>query len=148
MQERRAAGIVEALRKRLQVGARVLRESIWQVIPHHGNWSLRHRPRPVLATSFQRTSSSDRRVEFDSRPHRRVEGCRQGARDVLSSGRCPSGEGNGAVMLTGAQTYFGRTTELVQQAQPKLHIEAVVGKVVRWLFVSSARCLAWSSRCH
>jgi magnesium-transporting ATPase (P-type) len=38
-------------------------------------------------------------------------------------------------MLTGAKTYFGRTTELVQQARPKLHIEAVVSKVVRWLFV-------------
>jgi H+-transporting ATPase len=38
-------------------------------------------------------------------------------------------------MLTGAKTYFGRTTELVQQARPKLHIEAVVAKVVRWLFV-------------
>jgi H+-transporting ATPase len=33
MQERRAAGVVETLRKRLQVSARVLRESIWQVIP-------------------------------------------------------------------------------------------------------------------
>ena len=38
-------------------------------------------------------------------------------------------------MLTGAKTYFGRTTELVQKARPKLHIEAVVAKVVRWLFV-------------
>ncbi len=38
------------------------------------------------------------------------------------------------VILTGAQTYFGRTTELVQEARPKLHIEAVVAKVVRWLF--------------
>jgi H+-transporting ATPase len=38
-------------------------------------------------------------------------------------------------MLTGAKTYFGRTTELVQEARPKLHIEAVVSKVVRWLFV-------------
>ncbi len=45
------------------------------------------------------------------------------------------GEGNGVVMLTGAKTYFGRTTELVQQARPKLHIEAVVARVVRWLFV-------------
>src|SRR5207342_2493902 len=34
-----------------------------------------------------------------------------------------------------AETYFGRTTELVQQARPKLHIEAVVAKVVRWLLV-------------
>jgi len=37
--------------------------------------------------------------------------------------------------VTGAQTYFGRTTELVQMARPKLHIEAVVAKVVRRLFV-------------
>ena len=33
MQERRAAGVVEALRKRLQVNARVRRDSNWQVIP-------------------------------------------------------------------------------------------------------------------
>ena len=33
------------------------------------------------------------------------------------------------------RTYFGRTTELVQSARPKLHIEDVVARVVRWLFV-------------
>ena len=37
---------------------------------------------------------------------------------------------------------FGRTTELVQQARPKLHIEAVVAKVVRWLFVIVGALLA------
>jgi magnesium-transporting ATPase (P-type) len=38
-------------------------------------------------------------------------------------------------MLTGKGTLFGRTTELVQSAQPKLHIEAVVARLVRWLFI-------------
>jgi len=33
MQERRAAGVVGALRRRLQVNARVRRDSNWQVIP-------------------------------------------------------------------------------------------------------------------
>jgi P-type E1-E2 ATPase len=33
MQERRAAGVVETLRKRLQVNARVLRDASWQVFP-------------------------------------------------------------------------------------------------------------------
>src|ERR1019366_4736846 len=33
MQERGAAGVVEALRRRLQVSARVRRDSKWQVIP-------------------------------------------------------------------------------------------------------------------
>jgi len=44
-------------------------------------------------------------------------------------------------MLTGAKTYFGRTTELVQLARPKLHIEAVVAKLVRWLFLAVAALL-------
>jgi E1-E2 ATPase len=56
--------------------------------------------------------------------------------EVLSSGSVVRrGESNGVVMLTGAKTYFGRTTQLVQEARPKLHIEAVVAKIVRWLFV-------------
>ena len=33
MQEHRAAGVVETLRRRLQVSARVRRDSSWQVIP-------------------------------------------------------------------------------------------------------------------
>jgi magnesium-transporting ATPase (P-type) len=33
VQERRAAGVVETLRRRLQVNARVLRDATWQVIP-------------------------------------------------------------------------------------------------------------------
>ena len=32
-QERRAAGVMETLRRRLQVGARVLRDANWQVVP-------------------------------------------------------------------------------------------------------------------
>src|SRR5450756_1907154 len=45
MQEHRAAGVVETLRRRLQVSARVRREASWQVIP-------------ARATSFPRMSSS------------------------------------------------------------------------------------------
>jgi H+-transporting ATPase len=56
--------------------------------------------------------------------------------EVLASGSVARrGEGNGVVILTGAKTYFGRTTELVQQARPTLHIEAVVAKVVRRLLI-------------
>ena len=56
--------------------------------------------------------------------------------EVLSSGSIVRrGEGNGVVLLTGAKTYFGRTTQLVQSARPELHIEAVISKLVRWLFV-------------
>ncbi len=136
-QEHRAAGVVEALRRRLQVNARVRRESSWQVIPARelvpGD-IVRVRPGDIIpadvklltgALTVDQSALTGESKDADKAP---------GA--VLSSGSVVRrGEGNGVVILTGAKTYFGRTTELVQQAQPKLHIEAVVTKVVRWLFV-------------
>ena len=137
MQEHRAAGVVEALRRRLQVSARVLREASWQVIPARDlvpGDIVRVRPGDIIpadvklltgALSIDQSALTGESKDADKAPG-----------DVLSSGSVVRrGEGNGVVMLTGAQTYFGRTTELVQEARPKLHIEAVVTKVVRWLFV-------------
>jgi plasma-membrane proton-efflux P-type ATPase len=137
MQESRAAGVVAALRKRLQVNARVRRDSNWQVVPARelvpGD-IVRVRPGDIVpadvklltgALSVDQSALTGESKDADKKPG-----------DVLSSGSVVRrGEGNGVVMLTGAKTYFGRTTQLVQEARPKLHIEAVVAKVVRWLFV-------------
>jgi plasma-membrane proton-efflux P-type ATPase len=137
MQEHRAAGVVETLRRRLQVSARVRREANWQVIPARelvpGD-IVRVRPGDIIpadvtlltgALSVDQSALTGESKDADKAPG-----------DVLSSGSVVRrGEGNGVVVLTGAKTYFGRTTELVQEARPKLHIEAVVTKVVRWLFV-------------
>jgi H+-transporting ATPase len=137
MQEHRAAGVVETLRRRLQVSARVRREASWQVVPARelvpGD-IVRVRPGDIIpadvkvltgALAVDQSALTGESKDVD-----------KAAGGVLSSGSVVRrGEGNGVVMLTGAKTYFGRTTELVQQARPKLHIEAVVSKVVRWLFV-------------
>lgn len=137
MQEQRAAGVVEALRQRLQVSARVLRDTAWRLIPSRelvpGD-IVRLRTGDIIpadiklltdALSVDQSALTGESLDVDKSPG-----------EVLSSGSIVRrGEGNGVVMLTGAKTYFGRTTELVQNARPKLHIEAVVTKVVRWLFV-------------
>ena len=137
MQERRAAGVVDTLRKRLQVNARVRRDSSWQVIAARelvpGD-IVRVRPGDIIpadvkllsgAMTIDQSALTGESKDADKAPS-----------EVLSSGSVVRrGEGNGVVMLTGAKTYFGRTTQLVQEARPKLHIEAVVAKVVRWLFV-------------
>ena len=136
-QEQRAAGVVKALQKRLQVNTRVLRDSKWQVITARelvpGD-IIRVRSGDIIpadvklltgAMSLDQSALTGESKESDKAPG-----------EVLSSGSIVRrGEGNGVVILTGAKTYFGRTTELVQQAHPKLHIEAVVTKIVRWLFV-------------
>ena len=137
MQERRAAGVIETLRRRLQVSARVLRNASWQVVPARelvpGD-IVRVRPGDIIPAdvkvltgtiSVDQSALTGESADVDKPPG-----------GVLSSGSIVRrGEGNGVVMLTGANTYFGRTTQLVQTASPKLHIEAVVSKVVRWLFV-------------
>jgi H+-transporting ATPase len=137
IQERRAEGVVEALRLRLHISSRVLRGALWRVIPARelvpGD-IVRVRPGDVVpadiklmdgALSVDQSALTGESMEAD-----KAQG------DVLSSGSIVRrGEGDGVVMLTGAKTFFGRTTELVQQARPKLHIETVVAKVVRRLFV-------------
>jgi H+-transporting ATPase len=137
LQEHRAAGVVEALRRRLQVGARVLRDASWQVLPARelvpGD-IVRLRSGDIVPADIQLLSGAltvdQSALTGESKDADKAPG------EVLSSGSVVRrGEGNGVVLLIGAKTYFGRTTELVQQARPKLHIEAVVAKVVRWLFV-------------
>ena len=137
MQEHRAAGVIDTLRRRLQVNARVLRDKIWQVLPARDlvpGDVIRVRSGDIIPADVKLLTGSvsvdQSALTGESNDVEKVAG------DVLSSGSViRRGEGNGVVLLTGAQTYFGRTTELVQKARPKLHIEAVVAKVVRWLFV-------------
>jgi H+-transporting ATPase len=137
MQESRAAGVVEALRKRLQVNARVRRDSNWQVIPARelvpGD-IVRVRPGDIIPADVKLLTGAltvdQSALTGESKDADKAPG------ETLSSGSVVRrGEGNGVVMLTGEKTYFGRTTQLVQEARPKLHIEAVVAKLVRWLFV-------------
>jgi H+-transporting ATPase len=143
-QEHRAAGVVETLRRRLQVGTRVLRDAKWQSIPARelvpGD-IVRVRPGDIVPADMKLLTGSlsvdQSALTGESMDVAIAPG------SVLSSGSVVrQGEGNGVVMLTGKDTYFGRTTELVQEARPKLHIEAVVAKLVRWLFVIVGALLA------
>jgi plasma-membrane proton-efflux P-type ATPase len=137
MQERRAAGVVETLRRRLQVGARVLRDAKWQVVTARelvpGD-IVRVRPGDVIPADVKLLTGSltvdQSALTGESKDSDKAPGA------ALSSGSVVRrGEGNGVVMLTGARTFFGRTTELVREARPRLHIDAVMAKVVRWLFL-------------
>jgi plasma-membrane proton-efflux P-type ATPase len=137
LQEQRAAGVVATLRRRLQVSARVLREKDWQVVPARelvpGD-IVRVRPGDIIPADVKLitgTATIDQSaLTGESKDADKAPG------DMLSSGSVVrSGEGDAVVLLTGARTYFGRTTDLVQKAHPKLHIDAVMSKVVRWLFL-------------
>lgn len=105
MQEHRAAGVVEALRKRLQVSARVRRESNWQVIPARelvpGD-IVRVRPGDLVPADVKlltgALSIDESALTGESKDADKAPG------GVLSSGSIVRrGEGNGVVMLTGGE---------------------------------------------
>jgi H+-transporting ATPase len=137
LQERRAAGVVEALRRRVQIRARVLRDSAWSIIPARelvpGD-IMRLRSGDIVPADIRclvgNASIDQSALTGESQDAEKAQG------DVLPSGSVVRrGECTGVVTLTGSATSLGRTTELVQQARPALHIETVVDGVVRWLFL-------------
>ena len=137
MQEQRASSVVETLRRRLQISARVLRDSSWRIIASRelvpGD-VVRLRSGDIIPADLRILSGA--LVIDQSALTGESLTVDKSAGDMISSGSIiRQGEGNAVVILTGNRTLFGRTTELVQLAQPKLHIEAVVARLVRWLFM-------------
>jgi len=137
VEEQRASSVVEALKQKLQVTARVLRDGTWRNLP----------ARELVPGDILRTRSGDfvpadvklteGELEVDQSAltgeslvvEKKPDG-------VLYSGSVVKrGEANGIVISTGVKTYFGRTAQLVQLARPKLHLEEVISNVVRWLLV-------------
>lgn len=136
LQEQRASAAVAALRRRLQISGRVLRDGVWQTIP----------ARELVRGDVMRIRAGD----FVPADAQILEGAAQAdqstltgetqavdktTNDTLYSGSIVrQGEVTAIATATGVRTYFGRTTELVEQARPKLHVEDVVSRVVKWLF--------------
>ena len=136
-QERRSSAVVDALRSRLQIDARVLRDADWQLISARDlvpGDIVRVRSGDIVPADV-RLVSGELSVDQSALTGESADVARSAGEVAASGSLVRRGEGTGVVILTGAHTFFGRTTELVQQARPKLHIEAVVAAVVRWLFL-------------
>ena len=136
-QEQRASTAVTALRSKLQVTARVLRDKGWRAVP----------ARELVTGDVVRVRSGDfvpaDMQLFDGVLHidqsaltgesNEVE--RTTDEVVYAGSTVRDGEATGVVTATGASTYFGRTTQLVQGARPKLHVEQVTSRIVMGLLI-------------
>ncbi len=136
-EEQKASSAVEALQEKLRVSARTLRDEEWKTLPS----------RELVPGDIVRVRAGD----FVPADVKVVDGTlevdqsaltgesaiiEKKTDDLLYSGSIiKRGESTGIVVLTGTRTYFGRTTQLVQIAKPKMHIETVISNVVRWLLI-------------
>ena len=144
IQEERANAALELLKQKLSINARVRRDRQWLVIPARelvpGD-VIRLRAGDFVPADVKVVNGS---VEVDQSS---LTGeslmIEKTANDVVLAGATVKrGEVTGYVAATGAKTYLGRTVELVQLSKPKLHMEEVTSKVVRWLLIMVCSLLA------
>ena len=137
LQERSASTALAALRSRLRVTSRVLRDAHWSVAAARDlvvGDVVRVRVGDFIPADAQ-VIDGDIRVDQSTLTGESQEVARTTDDRLYSGSTVRRGEATAVVVATGTETYFGRTTELVAGARPKLHVEEVVARVVRWLFV-------------
>ena len=143
-EEQRASHAVDALRKNLQVNTRVLRDGVWKVLSARelvpGD-IIRLRPGDFVPADVK-IIANELAVDQSALTGESIVTEKRADDSVYSGSIVRQGEANGVVILTGIRTYYGRTTELVQLARPKLHIEQVVSRVVRVLLIVVGALLA------
>jgi len=143
-QEGRTAAAVAMLRRRLQVGARVLRDGAWGTLPARElvRGDVVRLRRGDIIPADVRLTEGELALDQSALTGESAEvAC--GTGDTAHSGALVRrGECSAEVLATGTRTLFGRTTELVALARPKLHFEEVVARMVRWLFLVVGALLA------
>ncbi len=137
-QEQKASNAVEALRRRLQVNARILRDGRWHVLSAKelvAGDIVRVRAGDFVPADVKMVEEAEVDVDQSALTGESMTVERK-VDDLLFSGTIVKrGETNAVVVATGINTYFGKTTELLQIARPKLHMEEITSNVVRWLLV-------------
>jgi len=144
IQEERANSALELLKEKLRINARVKRDGNWTLIPARelvpGD-VIRLRAGDFIPADVRMAEGS---AEVDqSSLTGESQMVEKKTNEILYSGSIlRRGEITGVVASTGTKTYFGRTVELVQVAKPKLHMEEVTSRVVRWLVIIVSSFLA------
>ena len=136
-EEQKASATVETLKNKLQVDARTLRDGAWMVIPARelvpGD-VVRVRAGDFIPADFK-IASGDLTIDQSALTGESLAVDKKAEELLYSGSVIKRGEATGVIVQTGVATYYGKTTQLIRMARPKLHMEEVVTKLVRWLLM-------------
>lgn len=145
-EEQRANRALEILKSKLQVQARVLRDGQWKLIPAAllvpGD-IVRVRAGDFVPADVK-IIHGEVEVDQSALTGESLSVYRRENETIFSGSIIRRGEATGIVILTGQNTYFGKTVELVKIAKPRLRVEQVVAKIVFWMMVIVAVLLVIS----
>jgi H+-transporting ATPase len=144
-QENKASNAIELLKKRLALRATVLRDKRWVDLP-----AAELVPGDVARLRLGNIVPADARLldgdyllvdqsalTGESLPVEKRRGDLAYASSIVRQG-----EMNSVVVATGMQTYFGRTTKLVEEADTRSHFQKAIVKIGDYLIVIAALLVA------
>ncbi len=136
-QEHKAQGALNALKKRLHITARVCRDGQWSTIAARDlvPGDLVHVRVGDIVAADMILADGQILVDQSALTGESMPVDRGAPATVYSASIVRRGEASGTVTATGAQSYFGKTAELVRSAGSKSHLEELVLSIVRYLVV-------------
>lgn len=135
-EERQAEGALDELKGKLKINAKVLRDGQWTIaqashlVPGD---VVRLRAGDFVPADIK-LADGELRIDQSGLTGESAAVVKAKADNLYSGSIVQRGEATGVVLTTGKSTFFGKTTQLVQSARPRLHIEEMIAKVVRRLF--------------
>ncbi|HSQ62397.1 MAG TPA: plasma-membrane proton-efflux P-type ATPase [Polyangiaceae bacterium] len=126
--ERRAQGALELLRTKLRVLARVRRDGSWTQIPTDAlvPGDVVHVRMGDFVPADLRLEEGDVLLDRSTLTGESAPVEARGGEVAAAGSVVRRGEATGEVVATGVRTVFGRTVSLIQEAQGKSHLEALV----------------------
>ena len=141
-EEHQAGNAIAALRSKLAVKARVRRDGTWSqpnaadLVPGD---VVRMRLGDIVPADVRLLAGGDPiEVDESALTGESLPATRKGGDAVFSGSIMRRGETNAIVYATGSHTYFGKTAQLVQEAQTVSHFQRAVLKIGNYLIVLAA----------
>jgi len=140
-EEFQAGNAVEALKAQLALKARVKREGQWTILPSRelvpGDL-IRLRLGDIVPADASLLSGGPVEVDQSALTGESLPAERKNGETVYSGSILRQGEADAKVTATGVKTFFGRTTQLVQETHTISHFQKAVLKIGDYLIALAA----------
>jgi len=144
-EERQAGNAIDALKAKLAIKARVKRDGKWvnpparELVPGD---AIRLRLGDIVPADARLLDGDPVEVDQSALTGESLPATRKPGEAVFSGSIIRQGEIGALVYATGANTYFGKTAELVQEAHTVSHFQRAVLKIGNYLIILAVALVA------
>ena len=147
-QENKATNAIELLKQKLALRAKVLRDGKWADLPARDlvpGDIVRLRLGNIVPADTKLVDGAYLQIDESALTGESLPVEKHPGDVAFSSSIVRQGEMNALVVTTGMNTYFGRTTKLVEEARTKSHFQGAVVKIGDYLIALAAAMVTVTS---